>query len=42
VRERLAGKLSGVFDCEAAGAHPLFARMAPVLRVPHSRLNDVP
>jgi len=42
VRERLAGKLSGVFDCEAAGAHPLLAGMAPRLRVPHSRLNDLP
>jgi homoserine O-succinyltransferase len=42
VRERLDGKLSGVFDCEAAGAHPLLAGMAPRLRVPHSRLNDLP
>jgi homoserine O-succinyltransferase len=42
VRERLAGKLSGVFDGEAAGAHPLLAGMAPRLRVPHSRLNDLP
>ena len=42
VRERLDGKLSGAFDCEAAGAHPLLAGMAPRLRVPHSRLNDLP
>jgi len=42
VRERLAGKLSGVFDCEAAGSHPLLAGPAPLVRVPHSRLNDVP
>ena len=42
VRERLAGKLSGVFDCKAVGAHPLLAGMAPLLRVPHSRLNDLP
>jgi homoserine O-succinyltransferase/O-acetyltransferase len=41
-RRRLAGKLSGVFDCEAAGAHPLLAGMVPLLRVPHSRLNDLP
>ena len=42
MRERLAGKLSGVFDCEAAGSHPLLAGPAPLVRVPHSRLNDVP
>ena len=42
VRERLACKLSGVFDCEAVGAHPLLAGMASHLRVPHSRLNDLP
>jgi homoserine O-succinyltransferase len=42
VRERLAGKLSGVFDCDVTGDHPLFAGLAPRLRVPHSRLNDLP
>ena len=42
VRERLAGKLSGVFDCEAAGDHPLLSGLAPRRRVPHSRLNDLP
>jgi homoserine O-succinyltransferase/O-acetyltransferase len=42
VRERLADKLSGVFDCERTGDHPLLAAMAPRLRVPHSRLNDLP
>jgi homoserine O-succinyltransferase len=41
-RERLAGKLSGVFDCDVIGAHPLLAGMAAPLRVPHSRLNDLP
>jgi homoserine O-succinyltransferase/O-acetyltransferase len=41
-RERLAGKLSGVFDCDPAGAHPLLTRMSGPLRVPHSRLNDLP
>jgi homoserine O-succinyltransferase/O-acetyltransferase len=42
VRERLAGKLSGVFACEAVGEHPLLAGVASPLRVPHSRLNDLP
>jgi homoserine O-succinyltransferase/O-acetyltransferase len=42
VRERLAGKLSGVFDCETAGDCSLFAGLPPRLRVPHSRLNDLP
>jgi homoserine O-succinyltransferase/O-acetyltransferase len=40
-RERLAGKLSGLFDCDVTGDHPFFAGMAPRLRVPHSRLNDL-
>jgi homoserine O-succinyltransferase/O-acetyltransferase len=41
-RERLPAKLSGVFDCEVAGGHPLLSGMAAPLRVPHSRLNDLP
>ncbi len=41
-RQPLDDKLSGVFDCEAAADHPLLAEVAPRLRVPHSRLNDVP
>jgi homoserine O-succinyltransferase/O-acetyltransferase len=41
-RERLAAKLSGVFDCDLVGAHPLLDGMAGPLRVPHSRLNDLP
>jgi homoserine O-succinyltransferase/O-acetyltransferase len=42
VRERLADKLAGVFDCELTGGHPLFAGMERRWRVPHSRLNDLP
>jgi homoserine O-succinyltransferase/O-acetyltransferase len=41
-RQRLPGKLSGVFDCDLVGAHPLLGDMAVPLRVPHSRLNDLP
>jgi homoserine O-succinyltransferase len=42
VRERLSDKLSGVFDCEVTGDHPLLAGVAQRWRVPHSRLNDLP
>jgi homoserine O-succinyltransferase/O-acetyltransferase len=42
VRQPLDKKLSGVFDCEADTDHPLLADIAPQLRVPHSRLNDLP
>jgi homoserine O-succinyltransferase/O-acetyltransferase len=42
VRERLSDKLSGVFDCEATGDHPLLAGVAQRWRVPHSRHNDLP
>jgi homoserine O-succinyltransferase/O-acetyltransferase len=42
VRERLSDKLSGVFDCEATGDHPLLAGVAQRWHVPHSRLNDLP
>jgi homoserine O-succinyltransferase len=42
VRERLPDKLSGVFDCELIGDHPLFAGMAQRWCLPHSRLNDLP
>ena len=41
VRERLPDKLSGVFACDLAGDHPLFADMAQRWCVPHSRLNDL-
>jgi homoserine O-succinyltransferase/O-acetyltransferase len=38
----LAGKLSGVFDCEPATAHPMLRGVSLPLRVPHSRGNDLP
>ena len=41
-RRPLADKLSGVFDCEAVSNHPLLARVGSRLRVPHSRINDLP
>jgi homoserine O-succinyltransferase len=41
-RQPLETKLSGVFDCAAVTDHPLLADVAPRLRVPHSRLNDLP
>jgi homoserine O-succinyltransferase/O-acetyltransferase len=41
-RQPLENKLSGVFDCEAAADHPLLDAVGPRLRVPHSRLNDLP
>jgi homoserine O-succinyltransferase/O-acetyltransferase len=41
-RQPLETKLSGVFDCAAVTDHPLLAGVAPRLRVPHSRLNDLP
>jgi homoserine O-succinyltransferase/O-acetyltransferase len=41
-RQPLDEKLSGVFDCEAVADHPLLVEVAPRLRVPHSRLNDLP
>ncbi len=41
-RKPLDEKLSGVFDCEAVAEDPLFADLGSRLRVPHSRLNDLP
>jgi homoserine O-succinyltransferase/O-acetyltransferase len=41
-RQPLETRLSGVFDCAAVTDHPLLAGVAPRLRVPHSRLNDLP
>jgi homoserine O-succinyltransferase/O-acetyltransferase len=41
-REPLNGKLSGVFECEPVADDPLFADLGSRLRVPHSRLNDLP
>lgn len=40
-RSALSEKLSGVFDCAPAGAHPLLRGMALPMRVPHSRGNDL-
>ena len=41
-RRPLADKLSGVFDCEPAAAHPMTRDAKSGLRVPHSRYNDLP
>jgi len=41
-RQPLDEKLSGVFDCQAVGDHSLLDAVGPPLRVPHSRLNDLP
>ena len=41
-RKLLDQKLSGVFECEAAADDALFADLGSRLRVPHSRLNDLP
>jgi homoserine O-succinyltransferase len=41
-REPLGEKLSGVFDCQAVAEDSLFAGVGSRLRVPHSRLNDLP
>jgi len=41
-RELLPQKCSGVFDCEAVGQHPLTRGVAMPMRIPHSRLNDLP
>ncbi len=34
-------KLSGVFDCASAGAHPITRALSLPLRIPHSRNNDL-
>jgi homoserine O-succinyltransferase/O-acetyltransferase len=41
-RHLLAQKLSGVFDGKAVAGHQLLAGIEPRLRMPHSRLNDLP
>jgi homoserine O-succinyltransferase/O-acetyltransferase len=41
-RQPLAKKLSGVFDGETVARHQLLAGIEPRLRMPHSRLNDLP
>ena len=40
-RRKLPAKLSGLFACEAAAAHPLLAGMPQRWLVPHSRYNDL-
>jgi homoserine O-succinyltransferase/O-acetyltransferase len=40
-RVALAEKLSGVFDCAPAGAHPMMRGVASPMRVPHSRSNGL-
>jgi homoserine O-succinyltransferase/O-acetyltransferase len=40
-RVALAEKLSGVFDCAPADAHPMLRGVASPVRVPHSRGNDL-
>jgi homoserine O-succinyltransferase len=38
----LPEKCSGVFDCEVIGQHPMTRGVASPMRIPHSRLNDLP
>jgi homoserine O-succinyltransferase/O-acetyltransferase len=40
-RSALSQKLSGVFDCAPANAHPMMRGVALPMRVPHSRNNDL-
>ncbi len=40
-RVPLAEKLSGVFECTPADAHPMLRGVASPVRVPHSRANDL-
>ena len=41
-RRAYAEKLSGVFICAPADAHPLTKQLPQPMRVPHSRCNDLP
>ena len=41
-RQLLPEKCSGVFDCEAIERHPLTRGVVMPMRIPHSRLNDLP
>jgi homoserine O-succinyltransferase/O-acetyltransferase len=41
-RQLLPEKCSGVFDCEVIGRHPMTRGVAAPMRIPHSRLNDLP
>ncbi len=40
-RQRLPEKLSGVFACEKAAAHPITAHLPPSWATPHSRYNTL-
>jgi homoserine O-succinyltransferase len=41
-RQLLPEKCSGVFDCERIEPHPITRGVAMPMRIPHSRLNDLP
>jgi len=41
-RQLLPEKCSGVFNCEAIGQDPMTRGVAMPMRIPHSRLNDLP
>lgn len=41
-RQAYAEKLSGVFACAPAEAHPMTSHLPQPTRVPHSRCNDLP
>ncbi|MGB6536083.1 MAG: homoserine O-succinyltransferase [Xanthobacteraceae bacterium] len=41
-RRPFAEKLSGVFDCVPAQAHPIMRSVPLPMRIPHSRCNDLP
>jgi homoserine O-succinyltransferase/O-acetyltransferase len=41
-RQLLPEKCVGVFECEAIGLHPMMQGVAGPMRIPHSRLNDLP
>ena len=41
-RRAYAEKLSGVFACAPADAHPMTRQLSQPMRVPHSRSNDLP
>lgn len=40
-RHLMPGKRFGVFDCQVAGAHPMTRDIDGLIRVPHSRHNDL-
>ncbi|HTZ35902.1 MAG TPA: homoserine O-succinyltransferase [Stellaceae bacterium] len=41
-RRPLGRKLSGIFDCERTGSHPLLGTAPARWRTPHSRYNELP